>query len=171
MYRRPTREEITIVKRAFNKWGIFSYLRDKPLLIKERKIDKQKEIYLLTSDLEQVVIDRIPCFAGLKIGELTKKFTPSLQGADLIARTSNKFPYILVNEISEQRVVYGKNILGESIIEKSEMLDENQLVILLNKKRETIGIGRTRVSSRYLLQQGKATVTTLVDIGSYLRNE
>ena len=77
----------------------------------------------------------------------------------------------MVNEISEQRVVYGKNILGESIIEKSEMLDENQLVILLNKKRETIGIGRTRVSGKYLLQHGKATVTTIADIGSYLRNE
>ena len=100
-----------------------------------------------------------------------KLFTPSIQGADLIARVSHDFPYVAVNRIAEKVVLYGKNILGESIVDASETLKENELVILLNMNKEAIGIGRTKFNRRDLLQVGKNTVATLIDAGCYLRNE
>jgi ribosome biogenesis protein Nip4 len=96
---------------------------------------------------------------------------PSLQGADIIARTSKKFPYIVVNEVAEKLVLYGRDILGQSIVETSGILRENELVILLNTRKEPLGIGRTKVSDTSLLLKGKSTVLTLADAGYYLRSE
>jgi 60S ribosome subunit biogenesis protein NIP7 len=118
-----------------------------------------------------MVINSQPYYGGLMVGEIKKKFLPSMQGADLIARVSKKFPYIIVNEIAEKLILYGRNVLGQSIIETTEMLNENEVVILLNVKGEPIGIGKTNFAGKSLLQNGKATVTTLVDAGCYLRNE
>jgi predicted RNA-binding protein (TIGR00451 family) len=94
-----------------------------------------------------------------------------MQGADLIARTSKKFPHIVVNETAEKLILYGRDVLGQSIVETSEMLRENEIIILLNTRKEPIGIGRTKVSGESLLSQDKSTVVTLVDAGYYLRSE
>jgi 60S ribosome subunit biogenesis protein NIP7 len=94
-----------------------------------------------------------------------------LQGADIIARSSKKFPYVVVNEFAEKLVLYGKDLFGQSIVQTSEMLRENQIVILLNTRNEALGIGRTKVSGASLLCHGKTTVVTLVDAGYYLRSE
>src|ERR671931_245721 len=94
-----------------------------------------------------------------------------MQGADLIARTSKKFPHIVVNETAEKLILYGRDVFGQSIVQTSEILRENEIVILLNTRKEPIGIGRTKVSGASLLRQGKSTVVTLVDAGYYLRSE
>ena len=171
MYRKTTRQELTTLKRAFDRWGIFDYFKDKAVLIREEKNSKIREVYLLPIGLELMVINSQPYYGGLMVGEIKKKFLPSMQGADLIARVSKKFPYIIVNEIAEKLILYGRNVLGQSIIETTEMLNENEVVILLNVKGEPIGIGKTNFAGKSLHQNGKATVTTLVDAGCYLRNE
>jgi ribosome biogenesis protein Nip4 len=51
------------------------------------------------------------------------------------------------------------------------MIDENEIVIILNPKRETIAIGKTRFADTGLLQDDKVVVTTMIDAGLYLRNE
>jgi ribosome biogenesis protein Nip4 len=61
--------------------------------------------------------------------------------------------------------------MGDSIASVSDGLDENELVILLNGKREAIGVGRTRFAGKSILQKGRITVTTLADAGQYLRDE
>jgi 60S ribosome subunit biogenesis protein NIP7 len=94
-----------------------------------------------------------------------------MQGADLIARTSKEFPHIVVNESAERLILYGRDVLGQSIVQTSGMLRENEIIILLNTRNEPIGIGRTKVSGESLLRQGKITVVTLVDAGYYLRSE
>ncbi|MFL6344712.1 MAG: PUA domain-containing protein [Nitrososphaeraceae archaeon] len=94
-----------------------------------------------------------------------------MQGADLIARTSKKFPHIVVNETAEKLILYGRDVLGQSIVQTSEMLRESEIIILLNTRKEPIGIGRTKVSGESLLSQDKSTVVTLVDAGYYLRSE
>src|SRR3989442_15659954 len=114
MFRKADRQELTVLKRAFDKWGIFDFFIKKPLLIKE-ECHKTREVYLSSTALEIIIFSRQPCYAGLKIGELKKNFLPSMQGADIIARNSEKFPYIIVNEIAEKLVLYGRNILGQSI--------------------------------------------------------
>ena len=95
-----------------------------------------------------------------------------MAGADLFARSGkrNEF-YIILNENAEKLVLYGRDIMGESIVDASDTLNENELVILLNSRLEAIGIGRTRFAGRSILQKGKVTVTTLNDAGYYLREE
>jgi ribosome biogenesis protein Nip4 len=98
---------------------------------------------------------------------------PSMQGADLFARVGRRNEYyVTVNKNSEQLVLYGRDVMGDSIVEASDSrLGENEVVILLNAKKEAIGIGRTRFGGKSLLQKGKITVTTLADAGYYLRGE
>jgi len=130
-----------------------------------------KIVCVMPAELE--VITRMqPYHAGLAIGELKKQFVPSMAGADLFVRSGkrNEF-YIIVNENAEKLVLYGRDIMGESIVEASDTLGENELVILLNSRLEAIGIGRTRFAGRSILQKGKVTVTTLNDAGYYLREE
>jgi 60S ribosome subunit biogenesis protein NIP7 len=169
MFREACRQELTILRRAFNKWGVFDFFVDKTILIKEHH--KCTEVYLLSSALELIILSRQPNYAGLKIGELKKNFLPSMEGADLIARVSKKFPHIIVNEIAEKLILYGRSVLGQSIVGGTENLNENQIILLLNRNSEAIGIGRTKFSGEYLFQVDIDTVTTLIDAGHYLRNE
>jgi len=191
MYRSLKREEMTILRRFFNKWGAFDFIKNRKLMIKENPVEccyfvptrkntlfrktinrNTNEVYLLSDVAGKTVMDRKPFLAGLMIGELYKKlFTPSLQGADIIARVSHDFPYVAVNPMAEKVVLYGKNILGQSIVDAAEKLKENELVILLNMNKESIGIGRTKFNKKDLLRVGKDTVATVADLGCYLRNE
>jgi ribosome biogenesis protein Nip4 len=168
MYRKPTREEATLINRALGRWGAFEFFKGRPLMIQE---DGSKKVCLVPGAPE-TVMQMQPYLAGLAIGELKKQFIPSMAGADLFARHGkrNEF-YITVNEKAEKLVLYGRDIMGDSIVETSDMLDENELVIILNGRLEAIGIGRTRFAGRSLLQKGRVTVTTVADAGYYLREE
>ena len=86
-----------------------------------------------------------------KSSELKKQFSPSVAGADLFARCvkRNKF-YVTVNENAEKLVLYGRDVMGESIADASDTLDENELVIILNSRHEAIGVGRTRFAGKAL---------------------
>lgn len=170
MFRKACRQELTILRRAFNKWGVFDFFMEKSLLIKEER-HKSRKVYLLSSGLEVITLSRQPDYAGLKIGELKKNFLPSMEGADLIARVSKKFPHIIVDEIAERLVLYGRSVLGQSIVGGTENLNENEVILLLNDNREPIGIGRTKFSGKRLFQIDIDTVNTLVDAGHYLRSE
>ena len=168
-YRKPTREEKTLVGRTLDKWGAFEYFKDKLLMIREST--GKKTVCLIPSELEGLAAMQ-PFSMGLAIGEMKKEFVPSMAGADLFARSGkrNRF-YITVNENAEKLVLYGRDIMGNSIVEASEMLNENELVIILNYRLEAIGIGRTRFAGRALLQKERITVTTVADAGYYLREE
>jgi 60S ribosome subunit biogenesis protein NIP7 len=170
LFRQANAKESTILKRAFHNWGIFDYFLDKEILVNET-VNKTKEIYLVVPRAKEILRSKEAYCAGLKIGELKKKFLPSMQGADIIARKSRKFCHIVVDENAEKLVLYGRDILGSSITEVSEKLTENDIVVILNKNREAIGIGRTRFPAPFLLQPGKVTVTTILDAGYYLREE
>jgi ribosome biogenesis protein Nip4 len=61
--------------------------------------------------------------------------------------------------------------MGESVVEASTALAENELVILLNSSFDALGIGRTRFSGNSLLEKGRVTFTTITDAGYYLREE
>jgi 60S ribosome subunit biogenesis protein NIP7 len=168
-YRKPTREEKTLIGRALDRWGAFEFFKDKSLTIRES--NGKKIVCLVPSELEGLAAMQ-PFSMGLAIGELKKEFVPSMAGADLFARSGkrNRF-YIMVNENAEKLILYGRDIMGNSIVEASEMLDENELVVILNDRREAIGIGRTRFAGRSLLQKERITVTTVADAGYYLREE
>jgi predicted RNA-binding protein (TIGR00451 family) len=173
IYRLPTKEERTQINRALDRWGAFEFFKHKSLIIQEVGTKKNKVVYLATDGLEKVVQAINPYSAGLAIGELKKQFLPSIAGADLFARNGerkNKY-YIKVGDQAEKLVLYGRDIMGESIVEASDALDENELVIVLNTAYEAIAVGRTRFAGRSLLQKGRVTVSTIADAGYYLREE
>ncbi|HEX2472914.1 MAG TPA: PUA domain-containing protein [Nitrososphaera sp.] len=169
-------DERTKINRALDRWGAFEYFKDKALMI--QKDDKKKVVVvcLVTDRIEEMMMMMIhmmqPFTLGLAIGELKKQFLPSIAGADLFARYGerNKF-YIVVGEKAENLVLYGRDLMGESIVEASDALDENELVIVLNTASEAIAVGRTRFAGKSLFQKGRVTVTTIADAGYYLREE
>jgi ribosome biogenesis protein Nip4 len=170
--RQPAREERTQINRALDRWGAFEFFKHKPLIIQEVGT-KKKIVCLVTGDIEKAIqVMEDPYSAGLAIGELKKQFIPSIAGADLFARYGerNKY-YITVGEKAENLVVYGRDIMGESIEDASDALDENELVIVLNTAFEAIAVGRTRFAGRSLFQKGRVTVSTIADAGYYLREE
>jgi ribosome biogenesis protein Nip4 len=169
--RQPAKEERTQINRAFDRWGAFEFFKHKPIIIHEVGT-KKKVVCLVTGGIEKAVQVMDPYSAGLAIGELKKQFLPSIAGADLFARYGerNKF-YIVVGEKAEKLVLYGRDIMGESIVEASDALDENELVIVLNKALDAIAVGRTRFAGSLLFLKGRVTVTTIADAGYYLREE
>ncbi len=170
--RQPAREERTQINRALGRWGAFEFFKHKPLIIQEVGT-KKKIVCLVTGDIEKAIqVMEDPYSAGLAIGELKKQFIPSIAGADLFARYGrrNKY-YITVGEKAENLVLYGRDIMGESIEAASDALDENELVIVLNTAFEAIAVGRTRFAGRSLFQKGRVTVSTIADAGYYLREE
>ena len=169
--REPNRKERTQINRAFDRWGVFEFFQDKSLLIQMTR--KERVVCLVTNELKNVMQIMVhPYVAGLPIAEIKKQFIPSMAGAELFARYGkrNKF-YIVINDRAEQLVLYGRDIMGESIIQASELLDQNELVILLNRKLHAISIGRTRFPGGLLFQRGKVTISNVADAGYYLREE
>ena len=167
--REPTREERTKLNRALDSWGVFEFFKDKTVMIAEGTPNK---VCLISEHISPIVLKHNPEYAGLVIGELQKVFTPSVQGADIFARHSKKAQnYIAVNENAEQLVLYGRDVMGDSITLASDQLDENQPVIIMNSRKEGIGVGRTRFAGKSITQKGRITVTTVADAGSYLRDE
>jgi ribosome biogenesis protein Nip4 len=173
MYCKPARAERTQINRALDRWGAFEFFKDKVFLI-EKDGNKKVVVCLVTDRLEEVMMIHTTNLyrSGLAIGELKKQFIPSIAGAHLFARYGerNKF-YIAVSEKAENLLLYGRDIMGESIIEASDALHENELVIVLNKWFEAIAVGRTRFAGRSLFQKGRVTVTNISDAGYYLREE
>ena len=76
MYRKPNRKELTVLKRAFDKWGIFDFTKDKALVLNDLRSNSIKEVFLLSSSLQSIINHRQPYYAGLKIGELKKNSLP-----------------------------------------------------------------------------------------------
>jgi 60S ribosome subunit biogenesis protein NIP7 len=169
-HRSPTRDERTAINRALDRWGAFNALSGGTFLIKEE--GKAKTVCLASPQAGESAVSLQPRYAGLPIGELAKQFLPTLAGADLFARSggSGRY-YVSVKENAEQLVLYGRDVMGESIVRAEGDLDENELVIITNRGGEAIGIGRTRFTGKGILQNGRVTITTVADAGRYLRDE
>jgi ribosome biogenesis protein Nip4 len=170
--RQPTKEERTQINKALDRWGAFEFFKHKSLIIQEVP-PKNKVVCLVTDGIEKVVQARDPYSAGLAIGELKKQFLPSIAGAGLFTRYGEKKNryYIRVGDQAEKVVLYGRDIMGGSIVEASDALGQNELVIVLNSAFEAIAVGRTRFAGKSLFQKGRVTVSTITDAGYYLREE
>jgi 60S ribosome subunit biogenesis protein NIP7 len=174
MFRSATKNELTQLRRAFDSWGIFEFMESQVMLVKGDPTNRSRQVLITTEPSKDTVnqLAEYPKRVGLIIGEIqNKKFTPSLGGAEVIAKFGRNFPYILVNEMAEGLVLYGRDILGESVLEVSKGLGQNKKVIILNQNRESIGLGQTRFSGENIFRKGEVTVYTLLDLGMYLRDQ
>ena len=172
LYRKTSLEERTVLRRAFSKWDVFEYFKDKVIYVRTNNVGR-KQIFFLSSEIvmtDKQPTDNQPQYAGLLIGELGKQFSPSIQMSQIIAKKGKNFPSIKVNSKGETMVVYGRDVFVDSIIEHNTHR-ENEVVIILNQHNEAIGIGRTRSKSNCITNKCKIAVTTIADIGQYLREE
>jgi ribosome biogenesis protein Nip4 len=178
--RELTRSELVILKRAFHYWGVFDYFKDKAIVLDlDDSKKKKKSVCVSTKEIEATTTiattdatNNEITHLGLEIGELHKKFVPSLAGADLFVRIGcNGTHCVSVDDVAEALVLYGRDVMGESVIQCPQGIVENDVVVILNQIGQAIGVGRTRFSSAGLRQKGKVTITTLDDAGRYLREE
>ena len=185
-YREPTRQELTVLRRSFSYWGIFDYVHDKAVLVREIKSKDSiiKEVYLATIECFKMISEHMPLSrTGLLVGHLRRRsFVPSMAGADLIARVGSDYPFVLVNQTAEALVLYGRDIMYGSIIDYGNLENKNKnknknniILIVLNKNRVAIGLGITTVSfgNKTIppISDKKIAIKTLADAGHYLRNE
>lgn len=171
VFREPTREENTIIRREFNRWGIFNYIKDKIFVIKDSQ-NNNKELFVIPLNLKNFIYCSYSCYGGLPIGILQKKkFLPSITFFSIVAKYGNSFLYVIVDCNAEKLILYGKDIFGDSIIFASPDIQENSLILILNKSKEFLGIGRSRFEATRIKDNGKVTVNTLLDLGIYLRCE
>ena len=191
-YREPTRQELTVLRRSFSYWGIFDYVHDKAILVREIKSKDSiiKEVYLATIECFKMISEHMPVsHTGLLVGHLRRRsFVPSMAGADLIARVGSDYPFVLVNQTAEALVLYGRDIMYGSIIDYGNLDNKNKnknknknnknnniIIIVLNKNRVAIGLGITTVSfgNKTIppISDKKIAIKTLADAGHYLRNE
>ena len=166
MYRELTREEKTVVNRFFGKWDLFDYFKDKNLLIREGKV---REIFMMTGDAKSLALKNDPYLVGIKLGELRKQVSLDLEGAQIFAQNTSK-KKIVVTDQAEALVLYGRDVFGQSIVSHSNDFEENEVVLIMNKHGDAIGIGRTRYGAEKIQKEG-VTVTTITDRGWYLREE
>jgi ribosome biogenesis protein Nip4 len=114
---------------------------------------------------------------GMLVGHLKRRnFVPSMTGADLIARVGSNYPFVLVNQVAEALVLYGRDIMYGSIIEYGNIDNKNNniILIILNENRVAIGLGITLMSfskNIQLISDKKIAIKTLADAGYYLRYE
>jgi ribosome biogenesis protein Nip4 len=178
LFREPTRQELTVLRRSFDQWGIFDYVLDKEILINEKKLfgSKTKEVYLTTRDSYKMISEYASLsHVGMLVGYLKRRsFVPSMAGADLISRVGVKFPFVIVNQTAEALVLYGRDIMNGSILDYGNLgRNNNTTLIILNENRVPIGLGITTVSiaKNILTLDKRIVIKTVVDAGYYLRNE
>src|SRR5918997_1888517 len=143
MLRSPNLQELTQLRRSFDRWGIFAFMESQKLVINYDTVVKKREVLVSTDALLDILskVTLQPDEMGLAVGQIrNKKFIPSLSGAEIIAKPSTRFPYVMINETGEALVLYGRDIFGDSVKEVSKGLDQSQTALILNPNRETIGI-------------------------------
>jgi len=72
MFRELTRHETTIILRESNRWGIYEYIKDKNLVIRENKTNKN-EVFVIPLPLKDFIFFSQSFYGGLKMGILKKK--------------------------------------------------------------------------------------------------
>jgi ribosome biogenesis protein Nip4 len=149
---------------------VFDALKDSAFLIRED--GRSRHVCLVTPELETAIANLDPLYCGLAIGDIAKHFQPTIEGADLFTRLSGGGRnYVAVGENAEKLVLYGRDVMGDSVLQAAGDLEENELVVITNSSGEAIGLGRTRFAGKSLKQKGRITITTEKDAGRYLREE
>jgi 60S ribosome subunit biogenesis protein NIP7 len=211
MFKLASYKERTILKREFNKWGIFDIYKNLEIVIKvfeKKSLSKHVEDKVLLEDNnnnlkrrnENISIDELkktnndcniylcsnkeqkdlaiklqPLHTGIMIGQIkNKKFIPNLNFAEIIItyNPTLNYPYAILEDKGANLVLYGRDIMGKSILEYYNQIKENQLLIILDQKKEVIGIGRSRYDNKLITQMDKITIDNIQDIGThYLKYE
>jgi 60S ribosome subunit biogenesis protein NIP7 len=213
MFKIISTKEETILKRAFNRWGIFDIYENLEILIKplkhesmlvsdhsgpsqdflkysssikrmentqvkykQEEISRDFEVYICSNrEQKELTIKLQPMHSGIIIGQVrNKKFLPNLNFAELVVNYNPRlnYPYVILENKGANLVLYGRDIMGNSIIDFFREIKENQILIILNQTKEVIGIGRSKYNNNLITQKDKITIDNIQDIGThYLKKE
>lgn len=212
MFRSATPIEDTILKREFNRWGIYESYSKFEIIIKTtenkssflseqhiqehnkrindnhlesknknkynfmEKTDSKSKVHVCSNkELKEMTIRLQPMYSGICIGEIkNKKFTPNLNFAEIIVNQNAElsYPYVILEQKGLQLALFGRDVMGQSIILCNNIIKENQILLLLNENKEVIGIGKSRYNDKLIIQSNKITINNIQDIGTYyLKNE
>ena len=186
----------TILKRAFNNWGIFGLYGNMDIIVKslkknngnsqiekkplndsdEKKDNRNLQVHVCSNSVQkELAIKLQPAHSGIIIGQIKDKmFLPNLSFAELVVRHNPKldYPYAILENKSSNLVMYGRDVMGSAIVDHFNGIKENQILIVLNQKKEVIGIGKSRFSGNLIAQSDKITIDNIQDIGThYLKGE
>ncbi len=166
-YRQPNTKELKVIRKALHYYGSSDFLNDYVILIRE---GERKEVYAVSKELSSVIRKLNPHYAGVKIGEVGRRFRFSLEGTFWLLRNDRN--RVWVNEKGEMLFLYGRDIFAGSV-EGTTEFRENSIVFVCNRFSDVLGIGRSRYSSDELdnLPGDKVFVENLVDRGEYLRHQ
>ncbi len=104
---------------------------------------------------------------GLRIGTFEDgDFHLDLQGATLLAGVTRDLS-LRVNEQAARMWLYGKDILGDSVLQWPKGVRVGDACIVVNARWEAIGIGESLGRSR----GQRAVVRPIHDLGTYLRDQ
>jgi ribosome biogenesis protein Nip4 len=213
MFKIISTKEETILKRAFNRWGIFDIYENLEILVKplkhesilvsdhsepsqdflkdtsiikrmentqvkykQEEINRDFEVYICSNrEQKELTIKLQPMHSGIIIGQVrNKKFLPNLNFAELVVNHNPRlnYPYVILENKGANLALYGRDIMGNSILDFFHEIKENQILIIFNQKKEVIGIGRSRFNNNLITQIDKITIDNVQDIGThYLKDE
>jgi ribosome biogenesis protein Nip4 len=104
--------------------------------------------------------------AGLVIGTIEDTFHLDLQGAVLVAKHT-KVGTLRLTEHAARLFLYGRNVLGDSIVWADRSLEKGDACIVCNGRGEAMGLG-TVVGN---LKGPREAVKPIHDLGTYLRDQ
>ncbi len=166
--REPNKRELKVIRNALRFFGSLDFLNDYVILIKE---GEKKEAYALTKDLWEFLKDKKINFtsAGVKIGEVGKRFRFTVEGAFWLVRRRKR---VWVNEKGEMLFLYGRDLFASSIL-RTEDFKENEVVFICNRDGDIIGIGKSRYDSDKIkdLEGNRVVIENLIDRGEYIRRD
>jgi len=165
-FRQPNNKELKVIRKALNYFGSIDFLNEYSILIRE---GEKKEVYAVSKELCRM-IELNPYYAGVKLGEVGRRFRFSLEGTFWLLKNNRN--RLWVNERGEMLFLYGRDIFAGSV-EKTSEFGENSIVFVCNRNNDVLGIGRSRYSSDKLasLPEDRVVVENLVDRGEYLRHQ
>jgi len=143
----------------------------------EIKIKRTEEVFVHSNiKYDNTLFNKIhPVIVGLKIGTIkNKRFSPGLNFAEFVVKHNKNmdYPHVIINTKAESLIVFGRDIMGSSILSYFKDIKENQQAIILNHNKEVIGLGKSRYSGSLIIQPDVITIDTTQDIGTYyLKNE
>ncbi len=109
-------------------------------------------------------------YAGIKVGEVGRRFRFSLEGSFFLIKKEKKKVYI--DRKAEMLFLYGRDVFSKSILKATADIKENDIVFVCNLYGDVIGIGRAKYSAKDITRLGeKVVVYNLIDRGEYLRKE
>lgn len=186
----------TVLKRAFNNWGIFGLYEKTDIIVRQsgknngnsktekkplndsdgKKDNRDLQVHVCSNRVQKELAIRLqPAHSGIIIGQIKdKRFLPNLSFAELVVRHNPKlnYPYAVLENKSSNLVMYGRDIMGNAIVDFFNGIKENQTLIVLNQKKEVIGIGKSRFGGNLIAQSDKITIDNIQDIGThYLKGE